>query len=93
MTSMTKRAAAVIFDMDGLMFDTERIAQIVWEQAAEQFGYQTPSDAFLGVIGKARPDVEIYTRHIEERINFIFDYLPPERVGAASPVAGNTAIA
>lgn len=64
MTSMTKCAAAVIFDMDGLMFDTERIAQSVWEQAAEQFGYQTPIDAFLGVIGKARPDVEIYTRHI-----------------------------
>ena len=54
----------VIFDMDGLMFDTEQIAQYVWEQAAEQFGYQTPNNAFLGVIGKARPDVEIYARQV-----------------------------
>ena len=56
--------SAVIFDMDGLMFDTEQIAQYVWEQAAEQYGYQTPHNAFLGVIGKARPDVEVYTRQI-----------------------------
>ena len=46
------------------MFDTEQIAQHVWEEAAEQFGYQTPNNAFLGVIGKARPDVESYTRQV-----------------------------
>jgi HAD superfamily hydrolase (TIGR01509 family) len=56
--------SAIIFDMDGLMFDTEQIAQYVWEQAAEQYGYPAPNNAFLGVIGKARPDVEIYTRQI-----------------------------
>jgi HAD superfamily hydrolase (TIGR01509 family) len=72
MTSVTKSAAAVIFDMDGLMFDTERIAQNIWEQVAEQFGYQAPHKAFLGVIGKARPDVEIYTRQIFGD-NFPFD--------------------
>jgi len=69
MTSKISKAAtgqysAVIFDMDGLMFDTEQIAQHVWEQAAKQYGYQTPNNAFLGVIGKARPDVEIYTQQV-----------------------------
>ena len=69
MISKTSNAAAgqysvVIFDMDGLMFDTEQIAQHVWEEAVEQFGYQTPNNAFLGVIGKARPDVESYTRQV-----------------------------
>lgn len=30
---------AVIFDMDGLMFDTEKLYDIAWEHAGKQFGY------------------------------------------------------
>lgn len=30
---------AVIFDMDGLMFDTESLYDIAWEYAGKQFGY------------------------------------------------------
>ncbi|WP_077612691.1 HAD family hydrolase [Clostridium sp. Marseille-P2415] len=36
---------AVIFDMDGLMFDTESLYDIAWEHAGRQFGYEiTPED-------------------------------------------------
>lgn len=52
---------AVIFDMDGLMFDTERIAQRAWVQAAGDFGYTYPDHVYQGVIGRARPDVERYS--------------------------------
>lgn len=31
---------AVIFDMDGLMFDTESLYDIAWEYAGKQFGYE-----------------------------------------------------
>lgn len=48
---------AIIFDMDGLMLDTERLAQQAWQQAAAQSGYQAGPQVFLGVIGKALPDV------------------------------------
>jgi len=55
--------SAVIFDMDGLMFDTERIAQLAWQRAAIEYGYQVSEDIYLGVIGKARDDVDEYLRH------------------------------
>ena len=29
----------VVFDMDGLMFDSERIVQLAWNQAGEEMGY------------------------------------------------------
>ncbi len=58
------RIRAVIFDMDGLMFDTERIAQTAWQQAASQFGYDFPSETYAGIIGLALPDVRRYTRSV-----------------------------
>ena len=33
---------AVIFDMDGLMFDTERIRLDAWQMVARQEGYEIP---------------------------------------------------
>lgn len=56
------RIKAVIFDMDGLMFDTERIAQTAWQQAASKFGYDFPAEIYAGIIGLALPDVAQYTR-------------------------------
>ncbi|HJD21924.1 MAG TPA: HAD family phosphatase [Candidatus Gemmiger faecigallinarum] len=37
----------VIFDMDGLMFDTERIWATLWAPALERLGQPAPSDAFI----------------------------------------------
>ena len=34
-----KNIKAVVFDMDGLMFDSERIVQKSWDIAGEQMGY------------------------------------------------------
>ena len=52
---------AVIFDMDGLMFDTERIAQTAWRYAAAECGYDFSEKIFRGVIGRTLPDVEQFT--------------------------------
>ncbi len=48
---------AVIFDMDGLMFDTERIAQKAWQQAAAEHGYIIPEETYRRVIGRNLPDI------------------------------------
>ena len=37
----------VIFDMDGLMFDTERIWATLWAPALERLGQPAPTEAFV----------------------------------------------
>ncbi|MDF2685550.1 MAG: HAD-superfamily hydrolase, subfamily variant 3 [Clostridia bacterium] len=41
----------VIFDMDGLMFDSERIYVETWPDAARLFGYEVTEEAVVGAIG------------------------------------------
>jgi HAD superfamily hydrolase (TIGR01509 family) len=48
--------SAVIFDMDGLMLDTERVARIAWQEAALLFGHHMTDTLFASLIG--RPDHE-----------------------------------
>jgi HAD superfamily hydrolase (TIGR01509 family) len=52
--------SAVVFDMDGLMFDTERVAQTTWQQAAVEYGYIFPEQTYRGVIGRTLPDVRAF---------------------------------
>jgi len=51
---------AVIFDMDGLMLDTESIAQVAWVRAAKDYGCNFPDQVFRGVVGRSLPDVQRY---------------------------------
>ena len=46
---MKKKIKAVIFDMDGLMFDTEVVAAEMWKQAGKEAGL-TITDEFLSHI-------------------------------------------
>ena len=50
--------AAVIFDMDGLMLDTEKIYQQAWQHAAHELGYHIPEDLFMRLIGLRTEDCE-----------------------------------
>ena len=46
----------VIFDMDGLMFDSERVWGTLWEPAFSRFGLAVPKglpDAMRGITGDA----------------------------------------
>jgi HAD superfamily hydrolase (TIGR01509 family) len=43
--------AAVIFDMDGLMFDTENLTIPFWEAAGKPFGYNITYDIVLRMVG------------------------------------------
>jgi len=47
---------AVIFDMDGLMFDTERVAQVAWYRALADRGFVVTDDVYATVIGRTAPD-------------------------------------
>lgn len=48
----------VIFDMDGLMFDTERIAVDAWHSAGAQLGYEITPSMVMETIGLDRKNTE-----------------------------------
>lgn len=57
----------VIFDMDGLMFDTERVAVKTNMEAARYFGYQMTETVAMEIIGLNRVDVDShFVRHFGE---------------------------
>ena len=53
-----KRPAAVIFDMDGLMLDTEKIYHVAWQEAAQELGYTIPHELFFSLVGIRTEDCE-----------------------------------
>lgn len=56
MTSRS-RPRAVIFDIDGLMFDTERLAHRMWRETVIEYGY-SPSDELMSeLIGRSEKDI------------------------------------
>ena len=44
--------AVVIFDMDGLMFDSERLVLHTWTRAMADFGYQASEEVFQRSVGQ-----------------------------------------
>ncbi len=49
---------ALLFDMDGLIFDTESVYKKSWQYAAEQMGFELTDDYYQGFIGVQDPDCE-----------------------------------
>lgn len=54
------RPQAVVFDMDGLMVDTERIIKYSWDVTGERLGYQNFGDNILHTLGKNREQRNAY---------------------------------
>ena len=57
-------AFGVIFDMDGLMLDTERIARKVWKRAVAEYGYTVTDTQYLQIVGRTVTDAEGVLRDI-----------------------------
>lgn len=53
---------AVIFDLDGLMIDTERIASDAWLRASAEMGYPLTENVVHEMIGRTGPDSDAILR-------------------------------
>ncbi len=49
---------AVIFDMDGLMLDTERLAMEVWKTVGARHGYEIADELCVAMVGRSARDSE-----------------------------------
>ncbi len=52
------RYSAIIFDMDGLMLDTEMIERVVWQQATRELGCSMDDVDFASLVGRMECDVK-----------------------------------
>lgn len=65
------RIDAAIFDMDGLMIDTERLDMELWRSIGAAQGYAIPESLILNTVGRTREDTEAMFR---EALGAGFDY-------------------
>jgi HAD superfamily hydrolase (TIGR01509 family) len=61
----------VIFDMDGLMFDTEKISLSSWLEVGKSSGYELSEDIILQLVGLNRVDGgKVFRTHFGEQFPF-----------------------
>ena len=49
---------AIIFDMDGVIFDTEKVYLHIWTKVFENYGYKMRKDIYCSVLGTGRENVK-----------------------------------
>ncbi|SCJ88863.1 Phosphorylated carbohydrates phosphatase TM_1254 [uncultured Eubacterium sp.] len=54
----------IIFDMDGLIFDSERVVQRAWAEIGEEYGYPGMGDQIYHTVGFNRQRREIYFKSV-----------------------------
>jgi len=65
------KISLVIFDMDGLMFDTERLAISAWENAGENFNINISEDIVIETIGLDVHGAEkVFKKHLGDSFPF-----------------------
>ena len=52
------KTKAIIFDMDGVIFDTEMVYLKVWSKVFEKYGYKMTKEIYTSVLGTGRENVK-----------------------------------
>ncbi len=68
---MNQYMDAVIFDMDGVIFDSERLVLVCWEKVSEKYGIQGIEEVFIPCIGtNAEKTKEVVLDHYGQDFPF-----------------------
>ena len=67
----TKRPAAVLFDMDGLLLDTEVTLKLIWQREAARLGFDLSDDLYTHLVGV--PNVLCEEKLLQWFVNFPLD--------------------
>jgi len=55
---MQREVGAVVFDMDGLMLDTEPLYKVAWQAASAELGYPLDDPSYATLVGRPTEDCE-----------------------------------
>ena len=47
----------VVFDADGVLFDTENLGHRVWTELGAEMGFPEPAEHYLHFVGRSRADI------------------------------------
>lgn len=72
---------AVLFDMDGVIFDTEREYLKEWEAIFKKYGYKMKKDIYISVMGRGRKKVkEIFKEKFGEDLPIDKMYIEKDKM-------------
>lgn len=86
----------VIFDMDGTLFDTERLSFGFWKKAFKKYGYVMNKEIYVSLMGRKRKDSrqillkkygedlpidKIYEEKDNEMLKYIYENGVPVKIG------------
>lgn len=80
-----------VFDMDGLMFDTERLVYRIWQRTMDENGYNYSFDIYKKTVGKRTAEVKVFYKELygesfdyqelREKANvYFYEYIEKEGV-------------
>lgn len=96
-----QKVEGIIFDMDGVLFDSERISLEFWMETFEKYGYTMTKEIYTSVMGRNRkgiiegltniydssvPIIDLYDEKTKNMIEFM------ERKGAPIKLGVNELI-
>ncbi len=62
---------AVVFDMDGVLFDTENLCKVSWDMVAREAGIEDMDEVFMQCVGRNGNDTRILvTNHYGDRLDY-----------------------
>ncbi|MBR3001044.1 MAG: HAD family phosphatase [Oscillospiraceae bacterium] len=87
---MAKKIKYLLFDMDGLLTDSERVTFEIWEEIFREHGYELTMDFYISIIGMVETKIEKIIADAYPGLDAAKDVYPEwdERYERLAPIGG-----